>query len=167
MAVEAFRAAFGGRTDVSLTVKAYRKPGSTFDFNNVTTVEGSVSTEELVQLYHDHHALVYPSWGEGFGMIPLEALGTGMPVICTEAWAPYKDYIIPLSSTAHPSPWKIHHGNMYKPDYDELVSLYRMVYDGYEGVAARAWEQTPALHAEFDWSQLTKNAFEHIVQKFA
>lgn len=167
MAVQAFRDAFGDRADVHLTIKAYKRPKETFTYNNVTTVDGSVSTEDLVKLYHDHHCLVYPSWGEGFGMIPLEALGTGMPVICTEAWAPYKDYIIPLSSKPHPSPWKIHHGNMYKPDYNELVSHYRMVYDEYEATAERAWKQAPAVHDEFNWLQLTNNAFEHIVQKFA
>jgi glycosyltransferase involved in cell wall biosynthesis len=52
--------------------------------------------EELVNLYHRHHVLIYPTWGEGFGFIPAQALASGMPVITTYPWAEYKEFIGPL-----------------------------------------------------------------------
>jgi len=55
-----------------------------------------MSVENLVNLYHTHHCLVYPTWGEGFGFIPLQGLASGMPTITTYPWANYEKYIGPL-----------------------------------------------------------------------
>ena len=41
------------------------------------------STEELVQLYQDCDALLFPSRLEGFGLVALEAQACGLPVIAT------------------------------------------------------------------------------------
>lgn len=42
---------------------------------------GHVSDEELVQLYNLCQLYVFPSWHEGFGLPPLEAMSCGAPVI--------------------------------------------------------------------------------------
>ena len=39
---------------------------------------------------------MYPTWGEGFGFIPLQGLASGMPVISTYDWSHYVDYMGPL-----------------------------------------------------------------------
>lgn len=36
------------------------------------------------QLYHDHHCLLWPSKGEGVGLPPLEAMSTGMELVCAD-----------------------------------------------------------------------------------
>lgn len=46
---------------------------------------GLVSQDELVKLYHDAAALVYPSLYEGFGLPPLEAMAAGCPVAASTA----------------------------------------------------------------------------------
>jgi glycosyltransferase involved in cell wall biosynthesis len=48
-----------------------------------TTVEflGSVSDEELRDLYARAKALIYPAEDEDFGMVPIEAMAFGTPVI--------------------------------------------------------------------------------------
>jgi glycosyltransferase involved in cell wall biosynthesis len=46
---------------------------------------GTVSDEELVQLYNDAIALVFPSLYEGFGLPILEAFACGTPVIASNA----------------------------------------------------------------------------------
>jgi glycosyltransferase involved in cell wall biosynthesis len=43
---------------------------------------GYVSDEDLVQLYNLCNLFVFPSWHEGFGLPPLEAMACGAPVIC-------------------------------------------------------------------------------------
>ena len=45
---------------------------------------GYVPDEELLRLYADARALVFPSWYEGFGLPVLEAMGQGAPVICSD-----------------------------------------------------------------------------------
>ncbi len=57
-------------------------------------------------MYHQHDVMIYPTYGEGFGFIPFQALATGMPVISTHEWADYKKYLGPLklNSTLIDSP---------------------------------------------------------------
>lgn len=50
---------------------------------NVTMLRGVTETE-LVQLYADHDVFTLPSLIEGFGLVLLEALGQGLPIICTD-----------------------------------------------------------------------------------
>lgn len=38
---------------------------------------------DMCALYRDHHIVVQPSRGEGFGMVPLEARAAGVPVVAT------------------------------------------------------------------------------------
>lgn len=184
MAMEAFVAAFGCQDDVSLTIKAnghsaIRVYASNVRrsrvrsilglphevYRNITVIDHSLSTEDLVQLYHEHDVLVYPSWGEGFGLIPLQGLATGMPTICTGAWAPYARHLqnLSLDSREYESPWPdIHPGNMYEPSFDHLVELYKMSYHRYDELADKFYTAAPNVHSDYNWNSLTKNAFNHL-----
>lgn len=44
-------------------------------------IGGYVSDDELIQLYSQCKLFVFPSWHEGFGLPPLEAMACGAPVI--------------------------------------------------------------------------------------
>lgn len=188
MAMEAFREAFGNRDDVHLTIKAWNKsnirvyskgPGYSRSivglphdrFSNITTIFNDMSEPEMVNLFHRHDALVYPGWGEGFGLIPLQALATGMPTICTEAWAPYSRFLLPelsISSRLVPSPWPtVHTGHMFEPSYNDVVDAYKRIDEDYERLQGLSFRNSFAIHKEYDWVQLTENAFERIVKKFS
>ena len=52
-----------------------------------TIFYGPASRDELRLLYNAAWALVYPSWYEGFGLPPLEAMACGTPVISSTAAA--------------------------------------------------------------------------------
>lgn len=187
MALEAFTRAFGGQDDVHLTIKSNgfnstRIYASTVNrggprsiiglphqvYKNVTVIEDSLDLDELVELYHSHHALVYPSWGEGFGLIPLQGLATGMPTICTGAWAPYERFLgkLNLNSRIADSKWSdIHPGKMYEPNMDHLVELYRYIYENYEELSQSFYDNSDRVHSEYNWDTLTENAFKHLENK--
>lgn len=183
MAFRAFRDAFGSRDDVHLTIKSngastvrYKdKSGSIIalptDFNNVSVITQVLDEPLLVNLFHEHDAFVYPGWGEGFGLIPIQAMATGMPTICTEAWAPYARFILPelrLGSQLVDSPWPfMHPGQMFKPSYDELVDMYRYTADNFNRLAGNAYRESFNIHQDYDWDRLTEDAFAHIVKKFS
>lgn len=173
MAYQAFRDIFAGREDVSLTIKAHGPHSVLGTYqDNISVIQDELSTGELVDLVNDHDILVYPSYGEGFGLIPLQAMVTGMPVICPDTWAPYRQHLNPalrLPSKLVPSPWpEIHPGNMYEPDLDALKWTLQVAADRDEFVrlAGAAYAQSFAVEQEFDWFRLTRDAFAHIVDNF-
>lgn len=177
MAVNAFRAAFGDREDVELTIKAHRLNnvrrrqngrilGPVTDYNNVKLVTQELPEDHLVGFVKQYHVMVYPSWGEGFGLIPFQALATGMPTICTAKWAEYKSYLGPLGITSKltESPWpETHPGKMLEPSFDDLVDKYRYAYENFDALSDQFYAQAPKLHAEYDWERLTEKAFAHLI----
>ncbi|MEZ7892913.1 MAG: glycosyltransferase family 1 protein [Candidatus Wallbacteria bacterium] len=49
------------------------------------TFTGKVSEDELINIYKNADMLVFPSFYEGFGLPPLEAMASDCPVICSTA----------------------------------------------------------------------------------
>lgn len=54
---------------------------------------GAVSDEQLGELYADASALLYPAEDEDFGMVPIEAMGHGVPVIAHRSGGPTETII--------------------------------------------------------------------------
>ena len=185
MVVDAFAELFGNNPKYSLTLKVYKHnttriynnyidrniigaPNEVYD--NIHIIDDVLSDEDLVKLYHDHDVFVYPSYGEGFGLIPLQALGTGMPTICTKDWAHYKKYLGPLAlkSDVINSPWPYpHEGQVFEPNYKHLLEVMTDVAENFKAYSGYYYAQSTKIHEEYNWDQLTKKAFEHIVKKFS
>ena len=181
--VEAFASLFGNNPKYSLTIKAYRENttrvyNNFIDkeiigvpdkmYNNINLITEDMSEEELVKLYHDHDVLIYPSFGEGFGFIPLQALATGMPTICTGGWAHYFKFLGPLvlKSTLQDSKFLNLPGKVYEPNYQHLLELMRDVSQNFKAYSGYYYKQANEIHNEYDWIQLTKNSFDPIFKKF-
>lgn len=180
MAVEAFLDTFGDREDVHLTIKAYFcnylrvwsdgdvKTLAKSRYKNITVIDELLHPGELMELYANHDVMVYPSYGEGFGFIPLQALGTGMPVICTDDWAPYKKFLGPLTLRGRyeRSLWALHPGNVYYPDYENLKGLYQYAHDLRDHLSEYYYDQAESVHAAYNWKTNTAQAWEHIFKMF-
>lgn len=164
--LKAFRLAFPNNNDVQLTMKVNSMGWNLPGFNKVEVINHRMDIDELVGLYHNHHAFVYPSYGEGFGLTPLEAMATGMPTITVPGWAPYADFLdenLSIGSKLTRSPWlRVHPGMMLKPSIDDTVDAMRYAYEHYDEVHTRAHDQLPALMRRYDWNTLTKSAFERL-----
>lgn len=184
MVVDTFSSLYGNNHKYSLTIKAYnhnttRIYNNYIDknivglpheiYNNIKVITDKLSEQELVNLYHQHDVLIYPSYGEGFGFIPLQALATGMPVISTYDWAHYDNYIGPLKlkSEVIDSPWSFHDGKVYEPSRKHLAELMRDVSINFKAYSGYYYAQSTKIHQEYSWDQLTNKAFEHIFKKFS
>jgi glycosyltransferase involved in cell wall biosynthesis len=185
MVVDVFSQLYGNDPRYSLTIKAYhnnttRVYNNYIDkqilglphqvFNNIKLITDELTDQELVKLYHDHDVLVYPSYGEGFGFIPLQALATGMPTICTSGWAHYDNFLGPLKlkSELIDSPWPFpHEGKVFEPNRQHLVELMRDVVFNFKAYSGYYYAQSTKIHKEYNWLELTNNSFDHIFKKFA
>jgi glycosyltransferase involved in cell wall biosynthesis len=103
---------------------------------------------------------VYPSWGEGFGFNPLQAMAMGIPTISTHAWAEYANRItLPLESSWSDNPWQIiHPGQMLKPDAAHLEQLMLDVVNDYGKYSDSAFKNSFKIHEEYDWDLVSKPA---------
>lgn len=181
MVVEVFAKLFGNNPDYHLTIKAhnnnttrlYNEFGQFLTpdqaYSNITIITDEYTDSQLLNLYYKHHVMVYPTWGEGFGFIPLQALATGMPTISTYDWCHYKNYLGPLKlrSRLVDSPWQTPHlGKMFEPNKKHLEDQMVEAAVNYKAYAGYYFAQSTKIHEEYNWLQLTKKAFEKINKKF-
>lgn len=152
--------------NATLVLKMNLQQFAVHDTETIQIIKNKVSIEELVDIYHGCHLFGYPSWGEGFGLTPLQAMATGMPVLVTDGWAPYSRFIPEtglIKSTLVESPWQGHHpGKMFQPDKDDLMDKLKWSFDNREAEAQRAFDLAPQVHSEYNWLELTRQAFAHL-----
>lgn len=167
--LKAWRAAFQGNKDVQLTCKLGATGFNLDHHGNVKTICGKMPFNELLGLHYDHNVFVYPSWGEGFGFNPFQALATGMPTVMTADWAPYRRFVDPMLTVKAElvdSPWpSVHPGKMFRPEHDDLVDRLRWVHDNYEERSDFAQIQAPLIHEDYAWDVVTKSSFEKLEKR--
>lgn len=168
--VRAFRRAFSGHTGVELTLKMINSPWNGIPkLGRVTYLNKKMEFLELQELFYSHHVYVYPSFGEGFGLTPLQAMATGMPTITLPGWAPYARYMDENLSVGHKmckSPWpEIHPGKMMRPNFDEVIDIMRYTADNYEKVNEFAMKTAPDIHLAYDWDTITKKVFSDLEER--
>lgn len=180
---DAFIEAFGkNNPDVSLTFKTH-KPWLTIRkyqgtgllytaeeySNNIKHVSGEIPLEDMIDLFYSHDVFVYPSYGEGFGLLPLQALATGMPTITTTSWCSYDRFVnsnLHVSDTPLDSPWPLEHpGNVYKPNFDDLVESMLYAYNNLKQLTEETLDIAPIVHEQYDWVRLTDDMFAPVIQK--
>lgn len=155
------------------TTRVYGPDGSIIGspdahYPNITIINEQLTHEQMIQLYHQCHALVYPSAGEGFGFIPLQALATGMPTISTWQWAEYKDFITiklksHLSETIHD---ELHPGLTYHVDKEHLKRSMIDVVENYNIHHKNALTNSPIIHKNFNWETVSKPTIKRLKNIF-
>ncbi|MCA1771347.1 MAG: glycosyltransferase [Halomonas sp.] len=77
---------FGGARDAEFTLRLQYLI-ECHDLEGHITLHGECGHDTLEAAYQNAHALVLPSWYEGYGMVVTEALAHGLPVITTTGGA--------------------------------------------------------------------------------
>ena len=122
----------------------------------------------MIRLLKEHHALIYPSWGEGFGLIPLQTLGTGMPSIVSGGWCDYPEYVgeLMVKSKLTHNPFSITHpGFMYKTDYEDLLKTMLYTEKNIETLLQHYYEQAPKIHKEYSWDDIVEEYFDNVAKR--
>ena len=168
----------GGFDDgFELVLKSIPWPSGAMDITYPTSDGGRIRelacwmTElEMVELYQSSDVLIWPTWGEGFGLPPLEAAAVGIPSMlpCYSSITDYFD-----------SSWCIelpHEINQIWPDdiitgacidFDALVQS--MVWAGQNGTKLKEMGQTgrEKIAESYSWEASTRPALTDVITHYA
>lgn len=184
LAKDAFKKAFGNSLDYEITFKYSHTQPSMADWDNLSIMadhgdwEGpnirhireNMTTEDLVKLYQYHDVIIYPSEGEGFGLIPMQALSTGMPTISTGIWCSYERY---LNNNIIDSKLGIsdieetytRFGEVVLPSLDSTIDLMQKVASNISDQSKIFFEQRQAVVNDYDWYSLSKKALDGLIDR--
>jgi hypothetical protein len=143
-----------------------KRPGKNINYPGITTIEALYSKDQMIDLMYMSDVLIYPTSGEGFGFIGLEAIGTGMPVISTSGWSDYKDLItVDIVSELSDSKWpNIHPGKMYNPSIENIKKSILFWIENYEKLIEKAYENGIKAHELFNWERVNSQMIDRIKQ---
>lgn len=154
--IDLFRLAFPDRNDVRLKVKITpRSPMvNTHGDPRVEVVNTGLPPAALAEWYRSLTCYVNASYGEGFGLHLLEAMGCGVPLISTtfsavgEVFDSAVGYEVDYELIEAKN--KIYSGRWADPDNDQLIARMREVYA--DRVAAERFGVAAATRApQFSW----------------
>ena len=157
VACEVFQKAFPGNNDVRLVLKTptdmtFGLP-SDVRFERVT---GFLSSWREVQLYASANVYLGLSRGEGFGMMPLQAIVQGTPTLLSSGHghAEFQHYGIPVDTElVEATEYRLYGeaGCWWEPSVDDAVDKLRDVYNNYESHVAVATYNAMHASEEFTW----------------
>lgn len=168
MVVDAFLELFDGKEEFRLVLKynkhsnaTYRLGSRTYDASEhpqILGISSSLEESDIVDLYHKCHCMVYPTMGEGFGMIPFQSIATGMPTICTDLTG-CKDFAylsVPLEAKwveakHNNKEYQTDTGMWAEPNYESLIANMHNVVNYYEDIKKATIQSAKILHETRSW----------------
>ncbi|MDZ4790963.1 MAG: glycosyltransferase family 1 protein [Hyphomicrobiales bacterium] len=125
--------------------RVFQNSGAITDAANVLWL-GQLTNEELAAVLQNCLCLAFPSFTEGFGLPPLEAMALGCPVVVTDqASLPEVCGDAALYASPHDkSAWLKHFATLR----DDASQRRRLIKAGHEQVRRFSWRQSAELYLE-------------------
>ena len=179
MAVDAFLELYDGNDDFRLILKYNKYCYAEVYLNGqlvpashhpqIISIPENISTDDLVSLYHKCHCMIYPTMGEGFGLIPFESIATGLPTIVTNltGCADFANYGIPLEAELIKADWQDHlydcdTGEWASPDFEQLLQLMEHVVNEYDDFKKYAVKSARIIHSEWSWASVADKILQRL-----
>ena len=165
--VDAFLDLYEGNEHMFLVLKTHDESEARATYNGqfgnagkhpqIIVINQDLDVYDLAALYARCHCLVYPTNGEGFGLIPFQGIASGMPTICTNATgcADFASFSVPLDSTPIEG-IGIHLGMWVEPSPDHLREQMTYVVENYDKVAERTVYSARILHNNSTWDHVAQ-----------
>jgi len=121
-----------------------------------------LSEQDASSMYQGFHAIAQPSRGEGFGMVPLEALCCGVPVVAT-ACSGHSEFL----ADSTPGLSVVRHGPVAKMDdgpgalapsvtADAVADALVRAHDGWDALADAARASAAELGKTWSWTSVMR-----------
>ena len=103
----------------------------------IQLLDAKLTEQEMIDIYNTHDILLLPTYREGFGLVLIEALAYGMPIIITDQYATTEMISVPPNGFVYPnhplkdydpSTYKLF-GKYYNPK-DFYADLFRLQKEG-------------------------------------
>jgi glycosyltransferase involved in cell wall biosynthesis len=164
LVIEAFRRVFGPYSSHRsprpiLIVKSIRAfEGAVGE--RIQNVTGFISDLEEQELYASAHCYLQPSRGEGFGLMPLQAIASGCPTVLTEAHGHLEFSTLGwgISASRSKADYFLHGegGTWWEPDLDELCARMEQIYENYDLAEKEARISSDIAHRLFGWDRVAE-----------
>lgn len=132
---------------------------------DIAVINYHVSDDEEVELYSRAHCYLGPSRGEGWGLMPLQAIAQGCPTILTDAHghADFAHLGIGIPAGHSKADYQIWGdvGNWWEPDLDALADRMLWVHDHFDQAKTQAKDNAP-LAAQMSWDATVEALVEAI-----
>lgn len=177
IAVDAFIKLFGDNENYRLLYKSSGPPDARW-FNGtektliknhprITVLDEIVQEQELSSIYDMADCLLYPTSGEGWGLIPFQAIAKGIPTICTNATSctEFAEMSVPLDynwSKYKMSGVYSDAGEWAEPNFDDLCDKMLYVVNNYEEVADKTFQAAQYINRCMKWSDTTEDIANRI-----
>lgn len=147
-------------------VRPYFSSPASFPHPNVVVYRGWTSEADEVALMRSADVYISASRGEGFGLIPLQAISAGIPTILTDAHG-HREFAHlathRISTTLSPATIGTdrHIGNWCEPNREELADAIRDVYRNRETYRQQAVATAPQTDT-YSWANSAKQVMAAI-----
>lgn len=126
--------------------------------------------DDLVNYLNNGKIFIYPSRADWYGMIPFEALATGMPVMATSTNGYYEflyDKIIPIKSYLADINGKHPYllGKWNEPDKENLKLEMTNITNNYNSYSKKSYENSFKIREEFSWKKVTEQYLIPFLEK--
>lgn len=172
LAVDAFLKLFEGNYDYKLIYKS-NGPGDARLYKGTSNQRGvdghsqievidyDVSHEELADIYEKADCLLYPTSGEGWGLIPFQGIAKGIPTICTNVLActDFAHMSIPLDfiwGTKNMSGVYSNAGEWAEPNFDDLCDKMLYVINNYQEVSDKTYKSAEFINQNMTWEKVSQ-----------
>lgn len=132
------------------------------------------------EFFEKINCFVFPTRGEGFGLPPMEAMASGLPIICTN-WSGTGDFI--NEDIAYPLDYKIvdtpqgdwrgypedlrAKGQQWaEPNLDQLIELMRHVYDNRKEAYSKGKKARKFVLDNYTWDKTAEKIIDYLDRKF-
>jgi glycosyltransferase involved in cell wall biosynthesis len=166
--ISAFTKTFDRDKDFNLTIRS--NPHATPDeiskignlvkgFDNIKFIISNGEQSSLNNYYQSSHVYCYPSKGDWFGLTPIEALSTGLPVIATRYNGYYEHMrgkILSIGYTIEDVQHEMLRGKWAVPDISDLCEKLKMSVDVYTDLSRKSYWDGKRMRSEMSWKNMTE-----------